>query len=356
MLQEFSPLQQLGQILTEDLSRLDHVIQDVVRSDVELVSKVANHIMKNGGKRIRPVLTIAAFQLALSTLSAQDYTQIFLNLSPDATGVHEVHRLAAAVELIHNATLLHDDVIDLSNMRRGEPAAHTLFGNTAAILVGDYLFSKSFQLMIESKTDGVLQVLSKVAARITEGEVLQLSHNFNVNTDYNHYFEIVESKTAVLFEAASRVGAMVALQGLHPEYVECMQEYGKNLGLAFQILDDIYDYFPTENFGKNPGDDLLEGKVTLPVILLLDSLKRNDDSMRWVLNVFSQERKALKEFSIHDALQKIRELCKAHDIDQKAFMIAQQFVDLAKDALNIFPDTALKKVLQELPDSLIKRS
>lgn len=354
MPQEFSPLQQLNQILVEELVRLDQVIEESIKSDVELVGKVASHIIKNGGKRIRPVLTIAAFHLALSTENADRRNQILKYLNPNQSGAHEVHRLAAAVELIHNATLLHDDVIDLSDMRRGEPSAHTLFGNTAAILVGDYLFSKSFQLMVSSKTEGVLDVLSKVAAQITEGEVLQLSHSFDVELSFENYIKIVTNKTAVLFEAAVHVGGMIGTQGKQIDLVSALQQYGLYLGLAFQVLDDIYDYFPPENFGKNPGDDLLEGKVTLPIILLLETLTDFDD-ITFVQNIFSRTRQNSDSLSNTDILQKICTLCIDHKIHENAFNIAKGFIDKSVAALDFFPSSEFKKLLQDLPNSLLKR-
>lgn len=343
----------LMSLMQNEMRTLDHVIDHAIASDVTLVEQVVKHILKTGGKRIRPLLTFASYHLALSTCSSEIQNDIdhFL-ISDSSKDYHDAHALAAAVELIHTATLLHDDVIDMSDMRRGEPAAHTIFGNTAAILVGDYLFSKAFQLMVSCQTTGVLDILSKVAALITEGEVLQLSHSFDVSLSVENYLKIVTHKTAVLFEASTHVGAKVGLQNHSPDFAESLRLYGHNLGMAFQILDDIYDYFPPKDFGKRPGVDLSEGKITLPIILLLNRLEGTPDKT-WVEQQFSS--RSTHPINIEKSLQKICSLYITYGIEKDALSFAKRFVDKAIDTLANFPESPLKSALINLPQDLLKR-
>ena len=241
----------------EDMAAVDALIRRRLASDVALVNQVAEYIVGAGGKRLRPMLLL----LAARALGHR---------GPDA------HQLAAVVEFIHTATLLHDDVVDESDLRRGRRTANAVFGNAASVLVGDFLYSRSFQLMVELDRTEVMRILADTTNRIAEGEVLQLLHVRNPDTDEAAYLRVVERKTAVLFAAATRLGALLA--GADAATCDAMHEYGLNLGYAFQIADDVLDYAAdAEALGKNLGDDLAEGKATLP---LIHAITHSDDATR----------------------------------------------------------------------------
>jgi octaprenyl-diphosphate synthase len=228
------------------LAHVDRVIRESLHSDVALVKSIAEYIVSGGGKRLRPVLLV---------------------LSADACGYVGTHHftLAAVVELIHTATLLHDDVVDESSMRRGRPTANAEFGNAASVLVGDFLYSRAFQMMVKLDRMRVLEVLSDATNVIAEGEVLQLLNCRNPDVDEARYLDVVRRKTAKLFEASMRLGAILA--GVNPELENALSDYGMHLGTAFQLIDDVLDYSgDAEVIGKNVGDDLSEGKATLPLI------------------------------------------------------------------------------------------
>lgn len=233
-------------LVSEDMLKVDALIRRRLGSDVMLVNQVAEHIVAAGGKRLRPMLVL---------------------LSARAAGYRGVdhHQAAAIVEFIHTATLLHDDVVDESGLRRGRQTANALFGNAASVLVGDYLYSRSFQLMVELDRMRIMQVLADTTNAIAEGEVLQLMHVGNPDTDEVAYLRVIERKTAVLFSAACRIGAILAAAPAAVE--EALADYGMALGYAFQIADDVLDYTSdAQTMGKNVGDDLAEGKPTLPLI------------------------------------------------------------------------------------------
>ena len=232
--------------LAPDMQAVDAVIRRWLNSDVVLVRQVAEYIISSGGKRLRPAVLL---------LSAGAFGY---------TGVHH-HQLAAVVEFIHTATLLHDDVVDVSELRRGRPTANTLFGNAASVLVGDFVYSRAFQMMVEAGSMRVMQVLADATNVIAEGEVLQLMNCHDPEVDEQKYLQVIQYKTAKLFEAASRLGAI--LGGATPPQEEAMARYGMHLGTAFQLIDDVLDYSGEESAtGKNVGDDLAEGKTTLPLI------------------------------------------------------------------------------------------
>lgn len=228
---------------------MDKVIRQRLQSDVMLIRQVAEYIISSGGKRLRPALLI----LVAGACGYQGRSH---------------HLLAAVVEFIHTATLLHDDVVDDSNMRRGRATANAAFGNPASVLVGDFLYSRAFQMMVEVQNMRVMEVLADATNTIAEGEVLQLLSIHNVNTSEDDYLRVVRSKTAKLFEAAGRLGAI--LSGVNAGLEEDLAAYGTHIGTAFQLVDDILDYSgELENTGKNIGDDLAEGKVTLPLIFAM---------------------------------------------------------------------------------------
>ncbi|HEY4530226.1 MAG TPA: polyprenyl synthetase family protein [Luteimonas sp.] len=240
-----------------DMAAVDALIRRRLASDVVLVNQVAEHIVAGGGKRLRPTLLL----LAARALGHQ---------GPDA------HQLAAVVEFIHTSTLLHDDVVDESDLRRGRSTANAVFGNAASVLVGDFLYSRSFQLMVELGSMPVQEILADTTNRIAEGEVLQLLHVRNPDVDEAAYLRVIERKTAILFAAATRLGALLA--GADDATQQRLHDYGLNLGIAFQIADDVLDYSADEAaLGKHLGDDLAEGKMTLP---LIHAMAHADDALR----------------------------------------------------------------------------
>ncbi len=233
-------------LAADDMAAVDALIRRRLASDVVLVNQVAEHIVAGGGKRLRPMLLLLAAR-ALGHSSAN------------------AHQLAAVVEFIHTSTLLHDDVVDESDLRRGRKTANALWGNAASVLVGDFLYSRSFQMMVELDRMDVMQLLADTTNLIAEGEVLQLLHVRNPDTDEAAYLRVIERKTAVLFAAATRLGAMLA--GADAATQQRLYDYGMHLGHAFQIADDVLDYSADEtDLGKHLGDDLAEGKATLPLI------------------------------------------------------------------------------------------
>ena len=233
-------------LAADDMAAVDALIRRRLQSDVVLVNQVAEHIVAGGGKRLRPMLLLLAAR-ALGHAGA------------------DAHQLAAVVEFIHTATLLHDDVVDESDLRRGRKTANALFGNAASVLVGDFLYSRSFQLMVELERVEVMRILADTTNAIAEGEVLQLLHIRNPDTDEAAYLKVIERKTAVLFAAATRLGALLA--GADAQVQQALYDYGMALGYAFQIADDVLDYSADETaLGKHLGDDLAEGKATLPLI------------------------------------------------------------------------------------------
>jgi len=234
-------------LVAEDMNSVNAVILDRMQSRIPLIPELAGHLIAGGGKRMRPMLTLACARLL------------------EYSGVRH-HKLAAAVEFIHTATLLHDDVVDGSGMRRGRKTANIIWGNSASVLVGDFLFSRSFELMVEDGSLKVLKILSGASAIIAEGEVNQLSAQRRIDTDEEHYLEIIGAKTAALFAAACRIAAVVAERDEAQELA--LDAYGRNLGIAFQLVDDAIDYASDgATMGKDAGDDFRDGKVTLPVIL-----------------------------------------------------------------------------------------
>ncbi|MBU3079282.1 polyprenyl synthetase family protein [Sphingomonas quercus] len=240
-------LDPLMALVSADMHRVNEVILARMQSDVPLIPELAGHLIAGGGKRMRPMLTLASARLL------------------DYSGARH-HKLAAAVEFIHTATLLHDDVVDMSGLRRGKRTANMIWGNSASVLVGDFLFSRSFELMVEDGSLRVLRILSQASAIIAEGEVNQLTAQRRIDTSEARYLDIIGAKTAALFAAACRIAAVVAERPTAEE--EALDAYGRNLGIAFQLVDDAIDYASDgATMGKDAGDDFRDGKVTLPVIL-----------------------------------------------------------------------------------------
>lgn len=249
-------LPQIQSLAAPDMAAVDNLIRARLASDVVLINQIADHIISAGGKRLRPMLVVLAGQAAGPT-----------------TADH--HQLAAIIEFIHTSTLLHDDVVDESDLRRGRSTANALWGNAPSVLVGDFLYSRSFQLMVELDRMEVMQILADTTNRIAEGEVLQLLHVHNPDTDEAAYLRVIERKTAVLFAAGTQLGALAS--GADAATQRKLHDYGMNLGYAFQIADDVLDYTAdATDLGKNLGDDLAEGKATLP---LIHAIRHSDDAV-----------------------------------------------------------------------------
>ena len=326
-----SPLRHLSDLLQADMKDVNRIILSEMHSDVALIPQLASHLIAAGGKRLRPLLTIASARMFDINVQTVDNT----------------HKIAACVEFIHTATLLHDDVVDDSNMRRGNQSANSIFGNEAAVLVGDFLFSRSFQLMVQTGSMDVLRVLSTASAIIAEGEVMQLAAQHNLETTLNTYLKVIQSKTAALFAAACQVGGILADQD--DQICECLHDYGLNMGIAFQIADDVLDYQADENtLGKDLGDDLREGKVTLPIIYALQCATDEDRAFWYDLFIN-------KNFT-DESFDKAREICKRHNAFEKSLATAYDYRDRALDNLKMLPDGQFKDIFADIADYVVERS
>lgn len=321
-------LDPLVQLVAADLNQVNSVILERMQSDVMLIPELAGHLIAGGGKRMRPMLTLACARLL------------------DYSGTRH-HKLAAAVEFIHTATLLHDDVVDGSGLRRGKRTANIIWGNPASVLVGDFLFSRSFELMVEDGSLKVLRILANASAVIAEGEVDQLTAQRRVETSEDHYLSIISAKTAALFAAASRIAAVVAERDEAVE--EALDAYGRNLGVAFQLVDDAIDYSSdAATMGKGVGDDFRDGKVTLPVIL---AYARGNDGER----SFWREAMAGQRISDDDlayATQHLRSVGAIEDTIARA----RYYGGRAIDALRAFPAGKAKAALVEAVEFATSRA
>ncbi|HVY17723.1 MAG TPA: polyprenyl synthetase family protein, partial [Rhodopila sp.] len=290
--------------------------------------QLAAHIVAAGGKRLRPLLTLAAARLC------------------GYDGARHVE-LAACVEFIHTATLLHDDVVDESQLRRGLASANAVFGNKASVLVGDFLFARAFQLMVDDGSLKVLGILSKAAATIAEGEVLQLVTQNDLSTTEARYLEVIEGKTAALFAAACQVGAVVAAR---PDAEEsALSLYGMNLGIAFQLVDDALDYAADQaTLGKTIGDDFREGKITLPVLVTFQAGSESERAF-WRRTIESQQQ-------TDDDLVEAMRLIERHDAIKATLDRAARFARDAKAALGIFPDSPMRRALAGVADYTVQRA
>ena len=321
-------LDALMALVAADMNGVNAVILDRMQSKVALIPELAGHLIAGGGKRMRPMLTLACANLL------------------GYTGTRH-HKLAAAVEFIHTATLLHDDVVDGSGMRRGKQTANLIWGNPASVLVGDFLFSRAFELMVEDGSLRVLRILSHASAVIAEGEVEQLTAQRHVETGEEQYLEIIGAKTAALFAAACRVAPVVAEASEDAELA--LESYGKNLGIAFQLTDDVIDYASDEaTMGKGVGDDFRDGKMTLPVIL---AYARGSDSQR----DFWREAIGGNEADDADLAQAIS-LMRATDALSDTIEHARHYGRRAIDALACFPASKAKAALTEAVEFAIARA
>ena len=320
---------ELKNLLGNRLEKVEDLITVKLKSDVRLIETMAEHHLRSGGKRLRALLTLGSAKLTGYELGDRDIN------------------LAACVELIHSATLLHDDVIDESSLRRGIKTTNSIWGNQSSILVGDYLLSRCFEIMVSDGDLEVLKLLSSTSAKIAQGEVLQLQHKGEADLLEDTYIDIINLKTAALFSAATKTGA--CLSGSNEKEKKALESYGKNLGLAFQIADDALDYYAKEKlFGKVIGKDFFEGKVTLPLIIVFQ--KGNDEERAFLSEILKKEKRTEDDFS--ETLAIIYKY-KAIEASLKR---AEYFVNVSYDSLGIFPDNEDKKILQNLTGFSLNRS
>jgi octaprenyl-diphosphate synthase len=312
--------------IVDDMHAVDAAIRQHLHSEVVLVNQVADYIVGSGGKRLRPALVLLAGGL-------------FGRITP------QHHVLAAVVEFIHTATLLHDDVVDDSGMRRGKATANTLFGNAASVLVGDFLYSRAFQMMVGVQNMRVMEVLADATNIIAEGEVLQLLNCHDANVSDDAYLKVIHYKTAKLFEAATRLGAIVS--GAPPAAEIALAEYGMRLGTAFQLIDDVLDFSGDRDvIGKNLGDDLAEGKPTLPLLYAMhNGTPRQREVIRHAI-----EHGGLEELElVMEAVRETGALVYVHDL-------ARREAEIGSNALLQFPDTNYRQALVKLSTFAVDRS
>jgi len=319
---------QLQTLVRKDMEAVNEFIRERMNSDVPMIPELASHLINSGGKRLRPMLTIAAAHLC--GYKGGDHI-----------------KLAASVEFLHTATLLHDDVVDESDLRRGKKTARMLWGNQASVLVGDFLLGRAFRLMVETRSLRALEIIANAASIIAEGEVMQLAAAKDTSTTEDAYMRVIQAKTAALFAAAAEVGAVVADRGA--DEAAALESYGRNLGIAFQLVDDALDYSGrAATLGKNVGDDFREGKITLPVVL---AFRRGDREERafW--------RRTLQDGDQRDGdLEHAIELMTRHDAIEDTVVRARHYGAIAKDALAIFPDSPYREALTDLVEFCISRS
>jgi len=308
----------LQELVQDDMLRVNQRILQSLENGVALIPQLASHLIASGGKRLRPALTIASAKLC------------------NYQGERHIG-LAVCVELIHTATLLHDDVVDESALRRGEATANEIWGNKASVLVGDFLFSKTFQLMVSDGSLNVLKILSDASAVIAEGEVMQLGTANNLSTTLEQYIQVVESKTATLFAAAFELGAVVAEQ---PEKEAPLRQAGLSLGIAFQIMDDILDYSAKQStLGKTVGDDFREGKITAPIIFAYQQSNESEKAF-WHKTL---EEQIIEENDLTTAMQ----IIKKYNAITASSQLAEKYCEQAVKSLGVFPDTREKQAILE---------
>ena len=313
----------------DKLILVEEKIKTKLSSKVELVDEMTKYHLRTGGKRLRALLTLGSSKLCGYSKGSRDVN------------------LAACVELIHAATLMHDDVIDSADIRRGKKTLNTIWGNHSSILVGDYLLSKCFEMMVEDGNLELLKLLATTSSEIAQGEVLQLQHNKEIDILEETYLNIISSKTASLFAAATKVGAIIAEKDL--KYKNALEFYGKNLGLTFQIADDTLDYnSELKLFGKNIGNDFYEGKVTLPIILLYQKVDK-------------LEKEKLKSFFEKDIREKqdlehVLDLIRKNNVINECYKKAEHYINLASNSLSVFEESEEKNILKNLTSFSIERN
>ncbi len=319
-------LESLREFTSADMGRVNRVIEQHLSSDVVLINQLSQHIIHSGGKRLRPMLVM----LAAKSCGYEGQSDALL---------------AAIIECIHTATLLHDDVVDESEMRRGQQTASTIWGNEAAVLVGDYLYSRSFQMMVRVQSMEIMNLLADTTNTIAQGEVLQLLNINDPDTSEAKYLEVIYNKTACLFEAACRIGAIISHSGEKLE--RAFSDYGKHLGIAFQLVDDALDYeADSESLGKNVGDDLAEGKPTLPLIYVLQ--KGTEDEKKLI-------RKAIKQGGL-EHIEEIGQIIRQTGALDYTHKLAIDHADRAKNALHDIADSQFRQALLFLANYAVHRS
>tara|TARA_Y100000310_G_scaffold113153_1_gene111682 strand:- start:830 stop:1843 length:1014 start_codon:yes stop_codon:yes gene_type:complete len=313
----------------EKLVLVEEKIKTKLNSNVELVQKMTNYHIKTGGKRLRALLTLGSAKLCGYSKGGRDIN------------------LAACIELIHSATLMHDDVIDLSEIRRGKKTTNSIWGNQSSILVGDYLLSRCFEMMVEDGNLEILKLLSSTSSKIAQGEILQLQHKGGIDMLEETYLQIINAKTAALFSAATKVGAILAKKKSKEK--EALEFYGKNLGITFQIADDTLDYnSELKIFGKKIGNDFYEGKITLPVILLFQEV--NKIEKKNLTDIFN------KNIKSENNLKFTLELISKYKIIDRCYKKAEHFINLASNSLSLLEDTKEKKILENLTSFSLERN
>jgi len=319
---------ELKNSVEEKLVLVEERIKSKLISEVDLVDKMTNYHIQTGGKRLRALLTLASAKLC-------DYSK----------GTRDIN-LAACVELIHSATLMHDDVIDAGDIRRGKKTPNLIWGNQSSILVGDYLLSRCFEMMVEDGNLEILKLLSSTSSQIAQGEVLQLEHKKEIDMLEETYLKIISSKTAALFAAATKVGAI--LSNKETKVKDALEFYGKNLGLTFQIADDALDYnAELKLFGKKIGKDFFEGKTTLPIILLFQKI--NNLEKQKIEHFFKKDIRSESDFLYTMGL------IKKYKIINECYKKAEHFISLASNSLSIFKDSEQKKILENLASFSLER-
>ena len=313
-------------VVSEDFELVNTLILERLQSDVPLVEKIGHHIIESGGKRLRPLLVL----LSAKSLNYKENNHALL---------------AAIIEFLHTATLLHDDVVDTSDLRRGRPTANANWGNAPSVLVGDFLYSRAFQMMVELGSMKIMDILSHATSVIAQGEVMQLMNVKNPDVSEDRYMDVIQGKTAMLFEASSRSGAVLA--GASEEQEEALQKSGHHLGMAFQLIDDVLDYMGNaEELGKNVGDDLAEGKPTLPLIYAMKNAPEADAQLI---------RQAIRKGGTEqlEAILKIVSDCGAIDY---TITRAKEEAQLAKQKLKVLDDSPARQALSALADIAVERS
>ena len=323
------PILKLQKLLSHKLGLMDQLFSKMMESDsAPRIPEITKHIFESGGKKIRPLLCIA-------TAEALNYK------------LDKHILLAATIEFIHTATLLHDDVVDESSTRRGEKTANILWDNKSSILVGDFLFSRAFQLMVATKSLSVLEILSNAAALIAESEVLQLTNIKNINIDLKTYFKIIEGKTAELFSAACETGAMIATSNLNQ--IKSFKSYGKSIGICFQLIDDYLDYMGDKKImGKLIGNDFFNSKLTYPIIITLNEGTNSEKEK--IENLFKKKQKTQNDLKL------ILEILDNNDALKKTKIEAIKWSKKAKEEIQKIPQNTITSLLRELADNIISRS
>jgi octaprenyl-diphosphate synthase len=320
---------QLKNSVENKLMLVEEKIKSKLDSNVELVKKMTDYHLNTGGKRLRALLTLGSSKLCGYTKGTRDIN------------------LAACVELIHAATLMHDDVIDNGSIRRGKKTPNKIWGNHSSVLAGDYLLSRCFEMMVEDGNIEVLKLLSSTSSIIAQGEILQLQHRGEVDMLEETYLKIISSKTAELFAAATKVGAI--LSEMKTKEKEALEFYGRNLGLTFQIADDTLDYnSELKLFGKNIGQDFYEGKITLPIILLFQ--KANKDEKETLKKTFAKEERNQTD------LNYTLSLIKKYDVINSCYQKAKHYINLSSNSLSVFKDSEEKNILENLTSFSLSRN